>query len=346
MKRVTIAVLAVILLFTCGYAALTLRDPDSGESPAVTIAETVTTEVTTVPEITTQVTTEMTTEVTTEVTTEAVTEATTEAVTEPLDAAPVETEPPVTMTTGTTAPPAPPPPPIDYTNLSGEYGFDADTDPNRTWAEMIRTGRQIDPAKPMIALTFDDGPGPYTERLLDIFAESGGKGTFFVVGYRISGREHILARMASEGHEIGGHSWWHSDLRTLTERAVADEIMMTRQRIFAAAGVDSRIARPPYGALSDHVKWISAQCGVAFVNWSVDTLDWKTRNADTVYNTVVTGAYDGAVILLHDIHASTVDAMERAIPKLIEDGYQLVTVSELMSYSDKPFESGRVYNRK
>lgn len=255
----------------------------------------------------------------------------------PPETNPPETDPPVTE---------PPPPPMDYSTLSEMYGYPVDNRFDRTWSEMAAGGQAIDPAKPMVALTFDDGPSRHTERLLDIFAANGGKGTFFVIGNAIGGREHILARMSAEGHEIGGHSWWHSDLRTLSERALADEIMMTRQRIFAATGEDSYIVRPPYGANNEFVRWVGGQCGVAFVNWSVDTLDWKTRNADAIFSAVVNGAYDGAVILCHDLHGSTVDAMERAIPALIEMGYQLVTVSELMMHSANAFEAGRMYNKK
>ena len=256
-------------------------------------------------------------------------------------------------TTTTTAPvvkdetPAPPPvtedlPPIDFTNLAGEYGFEPDLDPSRTWADMS-DGESADPTRPMIAITFDDGPGPYTSRLLEILGANNAKATFFVAGYRIAGNEQILRSIADGGHDIGGHSWWHNNLVNLsTERAVADEIMMTRERIYAATGVDSRIVRPPYGSHNEFVRGVAAKTGVAFVNWNVDTEDWRTRNADAVYNSIISSAKDGAIILCHDIHSTTVDAMERAIPKLIEDGYQLVTVTELMTHSGKTFESGSV----
>ncbi|MBQ7828269.1 MAG: polysaccharide deacetylase family protein [Clostridia bacterium] len=339
MKHVTALVLAAIFVLTLVYAVYSLADPVP-DTPPVTKTPAITTAPITETETAPQTTAPLTSEITTVTVTE----------TAAPDEATPETVPPVTTTvtttTGTTGTTAPPPPPIDYSDLAGEYGFAADVDPNRTWAEMVRTGRQIDPSRPMLALTFDDGPGPHTDRLLEILGENGAKATFFVVGSRLSGREEILRRMASEGHEIGGHSWWHSDLRTLSERAAADELMMTRQQIFAASGADSRIVRPPYGAHDEFVRWVAESCGIAFVNWSVDTLDWKNRNADAVYNAVVGGAYDGAVILLHDIHGTTVDAMERAIPQLIADGYQLVTVSEMMAASGKDFVPGAVYNKK
>lgn len=338
MKHLTVAVLAAVIIIALVYAVYSMAD-HTPDTPPVAQTSGITT---TLP-VTESVTTAQTTEPVTSLVTESATETATESAAP--DAAVPETEPPVTTTTAATTT-APPPPPIDYSDLAGEYGFAADVDPSRTWAEMVRTGRQIDPSKPMLALTFDDGPGPYTDRLLEILGENGAKATFFVVGSRLSGREELLGRMASDGHEIGGHSWWHSSLVTLNERAIADELMMTRQVIFAATGVDSRIVRPPYGSHGELTRWVAESCGIAYVNWSVDTLDWKTRNADAVYNAVIGGAYDGAVILMHDIHGTTVEAMERAIPQLIADGYQLVTVSEMMAASGRDFVPGTVYNKK
>ena len=201
----------------------------------------------------------------------------------------------------------------------------------------------IDPDKPMLALTFDDGPSAHTDRLLDIFAKHGGKGTFFVVGNLIDSRKTTLRRIAAEGHEIGNHSWNHRQLTNLSDEEVKDQIMMTRAKIYDVAGVDCRIVRPPYGACNDSVRAVGAQMGVSFVNWSVDTLDWKTKNADAVYKEIMQDASDGAIILCHDLHKTTVDAMERVIPELLAKGYQLVTVSQLMEYSDKALEAGKMY---
>lgn len=201
----------------------------------------------------------------------------------------------------------------------------------------------IDPDKPMLALTFDDGPSAHTDRLLDIFAKHGGKGTFFVVGNLIDSRKTTLRRIAAEGHEIGNHSWNHRQLTNLSDEEVKDQIMMTRAKIYDVTGVDCRIVRPPYGACNDSVRAVGAQMGVSFVNWSVDTLDWKTKNADAVYKEIMQDASDGAIILCHDLHKTTVDAMERVIPELLAKGYQLVTVSQLMEYSDKALEAGKMY---
>lgn len=203
----------------------------------------------------------------------------------------------------------------------------------------------IDPDKPMIALTFDDGPSAHTDRLLDIFAKYGGKGTFFVVGNLIDSRKSTLVRIAGEGHEIGNHSWNHRQLTNLSDDEVRDQIMMTRAKIYDVTGVDCKIVRPPYGACNDSVRAVGAALGVSYVNWSVDTLDWKTKNADAVYNEIMKDVSDGAIILCHDLHKTTVDAMERVVPALIKKGYQLVTVSQLMECKGKTIEAGKMYYR-
>jgi peptidoglycan/xylan/chitin deacetylase (PgdA/CDA1 family) len=205
---------------------------------------------------------------------------------------------------------------------------------------------EIDPDKPMVALTFDDGPSAHTDRLLDIFARCGGKGTFFVLGNLIDSRKNTLKRIVHEDHEIGNHSWSHRQFTNLSEKEITDQIMMTRAKIYDVTGVDTLIVRPPYGALNDTVKAVGANVGVYFVNWSVDTLDWKSKNAVAVRKEIMNNISDGAIILCHDLHKTTVDAMETVIPELVEMGYQLVTVSELMKFSQKTLEAGKVFYRQ
>ena len=204
----------------------------------------------------------------------------------------------------------------------------------------------VDPEKPMLALTFDDGPSAHTERLLDVFAAHGGKGTFYVVGNMLDGRAETLQRMAAEGHEIGGHSWNHRQLTKLSEQQITDQIMKTKAKIYEVTGIESNIVRPPYGSCNKQVKAVGRELGVSFVNWSVDTLDWKYKDAKRVHNVIMEKAKSGAIILCHDIHKTTVDAMETVIPQLIKEGYQLVTVSELMAYSKTPLKPGQMYYKQ
>lgn len=234
--------------------------------------------------------------------------------------------------------------------LADSFDYTAQTEPGAEGPDIPITQKEpavkIDPDKPMLALTFDDGPSIHTERLLDIFRCHGGQGTFFVLGNLITGRENTLVRIVNEGHEIGNHSWDHRQLTNLSEEEVKDEIMMTRAKIYDVTGTDCTIMRPPYGSCNDAVKSVGKELGVYFVHWSVDTLDWKTKDAEAVYEEIINNASDGAIILCHDLHKTTVDAMETVIPRLIEEGYQLVTVSQLMEYSDSKPEPGKMYYRQ
>jgi len=194
----------------------------------------------------------------------------------------------------------------------------------------------------MIALTFDDGPGKHTDRLLDIFEENGGKCTFFVLGNLIDRRPEVLVRMRDDGHQIASHGWDHRQLTKLSQQDIKNQIMMTRAKIYDVTGVDSLVMRPPYGSCNDTVKAVGKELGVSFVNWSVDTLDWKTKNPNSIYNEIVKSTKNGSIILCHDIYGTTVDAMEIVVPMLIEEGYELVTVDELMAASGG-LEPGMLY---
>lgn len=202
----------------------------------------------------------------------------------------------------------------------------------------------VDPNKPMLALTFDDGPGSYTDRLLDIFEEHGGKGTFFLLGCNIPGWEDTVARMAEDGHEVANHSWNHPELTTLDYQGITHEIADTRSKIYDVTGVNSTLVRPPYGSVDEKVTAVAAGEGVALIKWNVDTMDWDLLNADAVYEVIMEQAADGAIILCHDVHKTTVDAMERAIPDLIAEGYQLVSITELLTCNGETIEAGAVYH--
>ncbi len=209
--------------------------------------------------------------------------------------------------------------------------------------EAVKETPKVTNGTKMLALTFDDGPSAHTDRLLDLFAKYGGKGTFFVVGNLIDRCPDTVKRIVNEGHEVANHGWDHRQLTNLGPQEIKDQIMMTRAKIYDVAGVDSLIMRPPYGSCDNSVKEVGKELGISFVNWSVDTLDWKTKNADSIYDEIIKSSNNGSIILCHDLHKTTVDAMERVIPKLIADGYELVTVSELLGSNIEP---GKIYYRK
>lgn len=189
-------------------------------------------------------------------------------------------------------------------------------------------------ARPVLALTFDDGPhATLTPQLLDLLAARNVRATFFVVGNRIGQHRDIMMRMAQEGHEIGNHSWSHPSLSGLSDSAILLQIDRTSVAITEAVGRPPVTMRPPYGNLSSRQgRMLHASRGLANVLWSVDTEDWRRPGEDVVVNRIVTRSRPGAVVLAHDIVAPTIRAMPRAIDALLIRGYQFVTVSELLGW--------------
>lgn len=198
----------------------------------------------------------------------------------------------------------------------------------------------------IIALTFDDGPSKYTARLLDILEENGAHATFFVLGNRAKNNSELLKRMLDEGHEIGSHTWDHTSFAKLSYNSALENMKKATNAIKKASGKKPVLVRPPYGAMSDSLKYAATMQGQAIITWSVDPRDWDTKNPDTVYNKIMSNVSDGDIILCHDIHKSTVDAMERVIPDLIDEGYTLVTVSELLTYERDELTAGKVYSKR
>ena len=195
-----------------------------------------------------------------------------------------------------------------------------------------------------VALTFDDGPGDDTGRLLNILARKQAKGTFFVVGQRVaqSGRFE-LRRMVGEGHEIGNHTWDHPDLTTLSPHKVRMELVRTQRVVRRATGVRMRLMRPPYGSTDRVVARQTRRLRLAQILWDVDTFDWRDRNAEVVARRAVR-VRPGSIVLMHDIHATTVDAVPEILHRLHAKGYTFVTVSELFgAHTPKP---GKEYNNR
>ena len=183
-----------------------------------------------------------------------------------------------------------------------------------------------------VALTFDDGPSAAnTPKVLDILKRHGAKATFFVVGQCAVRNKGILARTVAEGHEVGSHTWSHIKMSGNSDEAIISEMDRTNAVIAEAIGHRPVIMRPPYGATNSHVvDMMMSRYGMASILWSVDTQDWKHPGVDVVTRRVVDHARNGSIILLHDIHASTVAAVEGIVTGLQKRGFQLVTVSELM----------------
>ncbi|NLB90043.1 MAG: polysaccharide deacetylase family protein [Clostridiales bacterium] len=190
----------------------------------------------------------------------------------------------------------------------------------------------IDPAKPMVALTFDDGPGLRTMEILSLLQENHGRATFFLVGNMIQDHQEVLRQIVAQDSQIGNHSWSHTSLSSLSYEKVLQDVEKTNQVIESLCGVKPTLLRPPYGNRKGSVIKASKALDLCVILWSIDTLDWKTRSSKTTYDTIMSQVKDGSIVLCHDIHDSTVDAMHQLIPALTQMGYQLVTVSELLQY--------------
>ena len=201
----------------------------------------------------------------------------------------------------------------------------------------------VDPSRPMVALTFDDGPSMYTPDILDILERNNCRATFCVIGNRLDTRKDMVRRAFDLGCEIFGHSWDHRNFTKIKAETIKQELRDTTAAIDAITGYSPMLYRPPLGAYDDKVMKASAELGYSLVNWSVDSRDWSRKDAKKVYNGIMHDVFDRSIILCHDLYGSTVEAMERVIPDLLAKGYQLVTVSELMYYSDISLKPGKLY---
>jgi len=186
---------------------------------------------------------------------------------------------------------------------------------------------------PYIAMTFDDGPSAAnTPRLLDMLKQRKIHATFFFVGQCVQENPEIVKRIVAEGHDIGNHSWSHPDLARMNDAAVHEEIQKTQDAIVQACGQSPKIMRPPYGAFTARQRaWANGTWGYKIILWDVDPLDWKIRNSEHVKAEILKQTVGGSIILSHDIHKTTVDAMPETLDALLAKGFKFVTVSELIA---------------
>jgi peptidoglycan/xylan/chitin deacetylase (PgdA/CDA1 family) len=185
---------------------------------------------------------------------------------------------------------------------------------------------------PYIALTFDDGPNAtLTPKLLDLLAARHLKATFFVIGQNAADHPEILKRAVREGHEIGNHSWSHPNLGKMSDEAVRRELQKTDDAITAAIGKRPILLRPPYGSITAHQKkWIHDEFGYRIILWDVDPLDWKRPGPSVVTARILKETKAGSIVLSHDIHPPTIEAMPATFDQLMKKGFKSVTVTELL----------------
>lgn len=198
----------------------------------------------------------------------------------------------------------------------------------------------LDPSLPALALTFDDGPHQvYTDVILDCLEANGAKGTFFIIGEKINSALPQINRILTN-HQLGNHTWGHVDLTCQTPYGIERQISSVYDSVKALFSVGPEVVRPPYGFTSAAIR---QNVPYPLIHWSVDTLDWHSKDASAIEQHILTHARDGDVILMHDIYSSTAEAVEAVVPKLREQGFQLVTVSELFALKGQSLERGQVY---
>ena len=196
---------------------------------------------------------------------------------------------------------------------------------------------------PMVAITFDDGPiEATTTRLLDALALREVQATFFLVGEFIPGNEALITRMAADGHQIGVHSYSHIRITDLSRSDFDLEVSKTRAQLQEILGSRPFWLRPPYGLVDDSVqKWANSP----IILWSVDPEDWKDRDSKRIVGEVLSRVRDGDIILFHDIYESSVDAAIQVMDALLQQGYYLCTVEQLLQAKNIPAENGHIYRR-
>lgn len=200
--------------------------------------------------------------------------------------------------------------------------------------------KPVDPNQPMIALTFDDGPGPGTIRLLEALQAHGARATFFMVGTRVNSYQDAVRKIVETGNELANHTTNHAKLTGHAPETIANEINTTSIWIQNIVGQAPTMVRPPYGAVNEVVQSVA---GAPLVFWSVDTLDWQLKDVGLIRDYVLNNVKDGDIVLMHDIYDATIQAAIELIPLLQERGYQIVTVSEMARARGITLENGAKY---
>ena len=190
-------------------------------------------------------------------------------------------------------------------------------------------------------MTYDDGPSSNTETILDALEKVDGCATFFVVGYLVKSHASYVKRAYRMGCEIGNHTWKHQNLTSLSSAAINKTISDTNNSVKKVTGKAPVLTRPPYGSKNSSV---ASAVNMPLILWSIDTLDWKTRNTNSTVSAIKSKVKDGDIILMHDLYAQTAAASKIIIPYLDAQGYQLVTVTELSIIKKKPLKKTKSYS--
>ena len=200
----------------------------------------------------------------------------------------------------------------------------------------------IDPNKPIVALSYDDGPSSNTKSILETLEKYGAHATFFMVGENIDMHPDWVKMVYESGNEVANHTINHKQLNTLSAEDIRKEVEGNQEKLNKTLGVEKNyLMRPPYGNVNDTVR---ATVEHPMILWWVDTLDWKSKDPDAVLEEVKKATKDGAIILMHDLYSSTAEATKKVVPWLKEQGYQICSVSEMFAARGVKMENGKTYN--
>ncbi len=215
---------------------------------------------------------------------------------------------------------------IPVSELSLEIPLTKDVFQPLAFETPVQIEKVIDPTKPVVALTFDDGPSRYTKEIIDILKEYDANATFFVLGNKVELYQKTIRQSIANGNEIGNHSYNHKQLTKLSVSELKEQIDKTQNILKQYTGYTPRLLRPTYGAINQKIR---SNTDLSIVLWNIDPKDWKIKDSKTIANNVLTKVSDRDIILMHDTKKRTVEAVKIIVPALIEQGYQLVTISEL-----------------
>ncbi|MEG0873173.1 MAG: polysaccharide deacetylase family protein [Clostridia bacterium] len=204
--------------------------------------------------------------------------------------------------------------------------------------------RHLDITKPMVALTFDDGPHPiYTQRILETLTKYKSVATFFMLGTRAEAYPNQVNLVNTQGSQIGNHSWDHKQLTKLNSIDVKNEVSNTQRAVYNATKKVPEIIRPPYGSINTELK---QQLNMPIILWNIDTQDWKSKNTASIVSKALENVQDGDIILMHDIYKTTADAVPYIITELKSRGFELVTITELLSNKGSVLQNNTTYTRR
>ena len=202
----------------------------------------------------------------------------------------------------------------------------------------------LDPrVQPAVALSFDDGPSAdYTQQVLDVLAENDCRATFFMVGTAMDNNRDLVKAVYDSGNEVGLHTWRHNDLNQMNADAIVRNLQLCQNIVQEQTGTTARWLRPPYGRVGPSAYGACNALGMYIATWTIDSRDWSLQNAQKIHKEVVGQLQNGAIILFHDTHAATVEALKTILPEIKAQGYQVLTVDQLMSFRET-LKSGTHY---